>query len=95
MSIDRSEFDELVQRVANLERRHDAAMELIAAELVGLRSHIDAGLDELGGAIEDVRSDIGRVVVHVNESESRLSAKLDANHGVLSTILRRIEGDES
>jgi hypothetical protein len=81
MSIDRSEFDELVQRVANLERRHDAAMELIAAELVGLRSHID--------------DDVQHVIDHVNMSEARLSAKLDANHGVLTTILRRIEGGES
>lgn len=81
MTIDRNEFDELVQRVANLERRHDAAMELIAAELFGLRAHMD--------------DEFQHVVDHVNASEARLGAKLDANHGVLTTILRRIEGGES
>lgn len=50
----RDEFDRLVARVDRLERTMAATVEIIAAEVVGLRSHIDERLDGLSGRLDTV-----------------------------------------
>lgn len=47
--VNRDEFDRLVERVARVERTLAATVELVASEVVGLRTYLDerfAGLDE-------------------------------------------------
>jgi tetrahydromethanopterin S-methyltransferase subunit G len=61
VSVPRDEFDRLVARVDRLERTMAATVEIIAAEVVGLRSHIDERLDGLSGRLDGLNGRLDTV----------------------------------
>jgi hypothetical protein len=85
--VSRDEFDALVGRVAQLERRHDAAMELIGAELFGLRGYID---EQVAGLRTDIGERFDTVYSMIGSEAERADERHDAVTGMLTRILDRL-----
>lgn len=101
------DFDNLEERVNELERRHDAAMELIAAEVVGLHAHLDqisGHVNGISGDLVNLATDTARgfgqvttriddVVTHVRRMDDRFSAQLELHGRLLGRIIDAIDPD--
>ena len=80
MPISREEFDKLAARVDRIERTQGALVEMMSAEIVGLRTHIDERFDGVDGRLDGIN---GRLDEH--------GRKLDEHGRVLEEHGRKLD----
>jgi hypothetical protein len=91
MTINRDEFDRLVGRVDRIEHQQNATTMLIAAEVVGLRTHVD----EAFAAIDRRFDDVDRRFDAVDRRFEAVDARFDAMDLRFDAMEVRMDGFEA
>jgi len=64
--VTRDEFDKLAERVTRIERSLGATIEIVAAEVVGLRTYLDDRFAAVDGRFDAVDAKLDRYTEQVN-----------------------------
>lgn len=74
MSVSRDEFDRLVDRVDRIERTVNATVEIVASEVVGLRSRLDSvdqRLDSVDHKLDQYTEQVQIAIRHGSDAAAR------------------------
>jgi len=85
MPISREEFDKLAARVDRIERTQGALVEMMSAEIVGLRTHIDERFDGVDGRLDGIN---GRLDEHGRKLDEQ-GRKLDSYTEQVQVAIRQ------
>ncbi len=92
MGIDRDEFDRLVARVDRLEVGQHATIDLVASELVGLRTHVDEGFARLDRRIDLYTGQVAIAIQVGSEAVAENRRANDVIDGRLGAMDDRLDG---
>lgn len=91
--VNRDEFDRLVERVARVERTLGATVELVASEVVGLRTYLDerfAGVDERLAGVDERLAGIDQRFDHqdtmLDAFAAEVQVEFDRQAGALDAV---------
>jgi hypothetical protein len=92
--VNRDEFDRLVERVARVERTLGATVDLVASEVVGLRTYLDerfAGIDERLAGVDERLAGVDERLAGVDERFVGIDQRFDHQDNMLDAFAAEVQ----